>query len=52
MKITIKPKRALAGLALAIGMFNAQAAETRCRRNGRIPTRCCNWPPLSAPLRL
>ena len=29
MKITIKPKLALAGLALAIGMLNAQAAETR-----------------------
>ena len=29
MKITLKPELALAGLALAFGMFNAQAAETR-----------------------
>ncbi len=29
MKITLKPELALAGLALAFGMLNAQAAETR-----------------------
>ncbi len=29
MKITIKPELALAGLALALSMLNAQAAETR-----------------------